>query len=311
MFLVQLGQDRGFDLPLFSDGVRSMVGPRRDARFNFRHHPIDRVPVDPGDGSDVFRTFQAPLNLERSDAEANEIRQNIEGGEILRTEQVAAMAEVNLLAVGEQFVGHAAGLRAFSAVGGAAAERFAGQTLAGIGHAERAVDKNFEGHGGRLRRLDRRDLFERVLPGEHDQTGSEFLGEGDAGRTRDRHLRRAVDGKIGREGADEPADAHVLNDGRIGTGGNDAAQIDLGLGEFVREGQRVERHVPAHAAAMEIRHELREVGDREVLGPHAGVEALQTEVNGVRTVLDRGLHAFPIAGRRQDLRAEQPRRWVG
>ncbi len=78
--------------------------------------------------------------------------------------------------------------------------------------------------------LDGRDFFERILPGEHDQAGAEFPRERHAGGARDRHLGRAMDGKIGRERADEPADAHVLNDGRVDTGGDDAAQIDLGLG---------------------------------------------------------------------------------
>jgi hypothetical protein len=88
--------------------------------------------------------FQPALDLERGDAGAHEVGQHVEAGEILRAEQVAAVAEVNLPAVGDEIVGQAAGLGAFAAVGGAAAERLAGEALAGIGHAERAVHENLQ-----------------------------------------------------------------------------------------------------------------------------------------------------------------------
>ena len=62
----------------------------------------------------------------------------------MRAEEVAAVAEGDLDAVGDQIVGEAAGLGAFAAVGGAAAEGFAGEALAGIGDAEGTVDENFQ-----------------------------------------------------------------------------------------------------------------------------------------------------------------------
>ena len=45
------------------------------------------------------------------------------------------VAERNLFAVGDQIVRHPARLRAFAAIGAASAERFAGETLAGVSDA--------------------------------------------------------------------------------------------------------------------------------------------------------------------------------
>ena len=83
------------------------------------------------------------------DAGADQIGQDVEAGEVLRAEQVAAVAEVDFLAVGDEVVGEAAGLGALAAVGGAAAEGFAGQALAGIRDAEGAVDEDLQRHGRR------------------------------------------------------------------------------------------------------------------------------------------------------------------
>ena len=45
-----------------------------------------------------------------------------------------------------------------------------------------------------------------------------------------------------------------------------------------------------------------QVGGGEVLRAHAGVEALEAEVDGVGAVLDGGAGTFPVAGRREDFR---------
>lgn len=54
-------------------------------------------------------------------------------------------AEVLNDTIDNDFVGHAAGLGAFAAVGGALAEGFGGKALTGVGDAKCAVHKNFEG----------------------------------------------------------------------------------------------------------------------------------------------------------------------
>ena len=279
-------------------------GPRSSRQF--RHHLVERLPVNARDAGDVFGRFEPALDLERGDAGAHEVGQHVEAGEILRAEQVAAVAERHLFAVGNEIVGQAAGLGAFAAVGGAAAERFAGEALAGVGDAERAVDEDLERQrhlGGGLGGVDLRDVGERIFAGEHDELRAELAGELHAGGAGDRHLRGAVDRKIRRERADQPADADVLHDGGVDAGGDDGAQVVLGVGgQFVGEDERVERHVAAHAAAVEKFHQRGQVGRREILRAHPGVEALEAEVDRVGAVLDGGAGAFPVAGGREQFR---------
>ena len=104
-----------------------------------------RLPVNPRDVGDVFRGFEPAFDFQRSDAGADQFRQNLQPGQILRAEQIFPVAERNRFAVGNQIVGHPAGLRTFAAIGRASAERFAGKALAGIGDTERAMDENFQG----------------------------------------------------------------------------------------------------------------------------------------------------------------------
>ena len=82
-------------------------------------------------------------------------------------------------------------------------------------------------------------------------------------------------------------------------GGDDGAEILFRLGHFVGENERVEGDVALDAAAMEEFHQLGQIGLGEIMGAHAGVEAFEAEVDGVRAVFDGGLGAIPIARRRE------------
>src|SRR5438309_1010868 len=105
---------------------------------------IERPAVNPCDVRDVLRGFESALNLERRYPSANQIGQHLQARQILRAEQVTLVAERNRFAVGNQIIGQATSLSAFAAIGGTAAKSFAGQTLAGISHAQRAVDEDFQ-----------------------------------------------------------------------------------------------------------------------------------------------------------------------
>ena len=65
--------------------------------------------------------------------------------------------------------------------------------------------------------------------------------------------------------------------------------------------QRVQGHVALHSAPMQQGHHLRKIGPIEVGGADARVMALETEIDGIGAVLDRGDQAGPISGRRQQL----------
>ena len=86
-----------------------------------------------------------PSIFERGHADAHQFRQDFQPGQVLRAEQVLPVAERDELAVGDQLVGHAAGLRAFAAIGRTSAQRLARQALAGVSDTERAVDEDLEG----------------------------------------------------------------------------------------------------------------------------------------------------------------------
>ena len=109
-----------------------------------------------------------------------------------------------------------------------------------------------------------------------------------------------MDREVGRDTTDQAADAGILDDGGVDAGRDDRAERARGLGELVREDQRIERHVALHAAAVQIGHELGQVGFFEVLGPDAGVEATDSEEHRVGAVLDRRADAVPFAGRGED-----------
>ncbi len=75
---------------------------------------------------------------------------------------------------------------ALAAVGAAAAEGFAGEALAGVGDAERAVDEDLDGHGGGVG--DFADLGEAQFAGEHDALDAELADEFDAPGFGEGHL---------------------------------------------------------------------------------------------------------------------------
>ena len=109
-----------------------------------------------------------------------------------------------------------------------------------------------------------------------------------------------MNGEIRREPAEEPADAHVLHDGRIDSRRDDGAQVLLRLRHLVLEDERVECDVAPHAAPVQELHQLRQIGLDEIVCAHPRIELLQAEVNRVRSVLHRRSRALPIPrGREQ------------
>jgi hypothetical protein len=316
-FLAEAGVDEGLvvDAPE-PPGVEAaterhlqFVGGRRSGRTRGGVRPaeaIQRGAVDAGDAGDVLGGLQAALDLERRDAGTDEFGEDLESGEVLGAEEVASVAEIEGLAVGDQFVRKPAGLGALAAVGGASAERFAGEALAGVGDAEGAVDEDFEGQGRSALAEgvpDSGDFGDGILAGEDHELAAQFAHELDPGRAGDRHLGRGVDGEVRGEPPDQAADADILHDGGVDAGGDDRAEVVFGLGKFGREDQRVESDVAPDTAAMEPGHQFRQVDLGEVVGSEPGVETGEPEIDRVGTVLDRGADAVPIARRGEEFGA--------
>ena len=154
---------------------------------------------------------------------------------------------------------------------------------------------------GQLRGLDGFDLLDRTFPGEDHEVAAQFAGKLHPSRAGDGHLGRDVDREIGRVLAYQPAHADILHDRGVHPGRNHRPHILLGVGHLVLEDQDVERDIALHAAPVEELHQPGQIRLGEVVGPHAGIELLQPEVDRVRAVLDRRPRAFPIPRRRQQL----------
>ena len=107
--------------------------------------------------------------------------------------------------------------------------------------------------------------------------------------------------EIGRALPDQPANARVLHNHRVHTGGNHGPEMFSGIGQFVLEDQRVEGDITAHAAPVKKVHQFGQVGRSEVVRPHPGVEFFEAEINRIGAILDRGAGAIPVAGRREQL----------
>ena len=185
-------------LQLVAGGLGIKGGEECGAR-HLRHHLVEGRAVDARDAGDVLGGLQAAFDLEGGHAGAHEVGQHIEAREVLGTEQITAVAQWDLFAVGDEVVGQPAGLGALAAVGGTAAERFAGEALAGVGDAKCAMDEHLERQrhlGGGLGGIDLCNIREGVFPGQHHELGAEIAGERHAGGACDGHLRGAVDGKI-------------------------------------------------------------------------------------------------------------------
>lgn len=174
---------------------------------------VDRLSIDARNARDVLRRLQPSLDLEARDAALDQRRHVVDGREILRREQILAIAEVLLLPVDEQVVRHAASLRTFAAIGASLPERLTREALPGVRDAKRAVHEDLERqHVGAAHLV---HLLQRPLASENDTAHAETSSETHAFSRRDRHLRRCVHLEPRRDLASETRETEVLNDDRI------------------------------------------------------------------------------------------------
>ena len=188
--------------------------------------------------------FSRPSILNGTHARGDQLGNQSIGRQILRAEQILLLAQVDVAAVANQLIGQSAGLRALAAVGTATAQRFAGQALTRIGHAQRAVDEHLQRH--RRAPGDCGDLVDRQLAGQHHALDPQLLGQADRLGTGHRHLRRGVNRQVGTDRANQPRQAQVLHQHGVDAGRGDAPHELLDLGQLAGKHQRVERHVGLH-----------------------------------------------------------------
>ena len=178
---------------------------------------------------------------------------------------------------------------------------FAGEALAGVGDAQRAVDKDFQRGGGAERGgLEALDFLDRKLAGEdgarqwHDGFDErQPLGRGEG------HLGGGVDFHVGRHRLGQPGEAEVLNDDGVHAGGGDHAQLGFRGRQLTGEHQRVHRQIPAQAVAVQVFHEFGQIRIDEIVSAQPRVEFGQAEVDRVGTGGHCRPRAIPVARRGQ------------
>jgi hypothetical protein len=144
------------------------------------------------DVGDILGRLESSFDFEAGDAGSYEVGYEGVRGQVLRAQQIFYVAEIDVFAVADQVIWQAAGLGALAAVRAAATERFAREALAGIGYAQRAVDKRFEFDCGLT--ADRLDFGDREFAGEDHALDAEFRCGTDAFAASECHLRRGVYG---------------------------------------------------------------------------------------------------------------------
>jgi hypothetical protein len=261
----------------------------------FGQSPVDGLAVDRGDGGDVVGRFEASLDLERAEAESDQFGDLVDRRQVLWGKKIRAVAEVAWLAIDLQRVWKSAGLGAFAPVGAATAEDLAGEALAGVGDAKCSMNKDLQGKavgvvgGGELGQFPKGEF-----PGEDGKVEPLASGKGDAFGRGEGHLGGGVEFDLRADGLGEADKAEVLNDERVDLGSGGKAKKPFHLGELRGEDQNVHREVASSAPGVEVVHDRREILFGEVLGPEAGVEGGEAEVDRICPCRHGRLEAVPI-----------------
>ena len=175
------------------------------------------------------------------------------------------------------------------------------------------MNEDFKGHGqmpGLQLPLQALKIRQRELSGQNDPFTAQCGRLRHTSSTRDRHLRGAMQRKIRHQGSSQTTKTHVLNDQRIHSGGLRRKQQRSSSFQLIAEHEHVEGEETPHLALMQPGHHLPQFFDAEVLSPLAGIESIDTEINGIGTVGDCGLEAVPVTGWGEQLRNGQGRREV-
>ncbi len=122
--------------------ARSSSSRRGSANARAAELRVDRLAVGLRGRGDVRPALQPPFDLERDHARVDERVDQVERRQVLRTEQVRAVAEFALLAVHDHLVGQAARLGALPAVRAAAAERLAREALPAVRDTQSPVNEH-------------------------------------------------------------------------------------------------------------------------------------------------------------------------
>ncbi len=282
--------------------VAELVGRQRERLAG--QSRVDRFAVGPRRGGDIVRTFEPAFDLEADDAGVDQVADEFVARQVLRAEQIGPIAKFADLAIRDQFVWQSARLGTLPAVGTAAAERFAGETLTGVSDAKCPVNEHLDRHARSRRHL--AHIGNGQFASQDDAANIEMLaGPLDAPRLGERHLRGCVNVQTGGHSRNEPGQPQVLNDDRIGPGLGDQPNILGDFGKFITEDERVERDEALNVACVQKLEDVRQFFRREVGSPMASIESGEPKVNRIRAVRTSGAESVPVARGGEEVRLKR------
>ncbi len=275
----------------------------RDAQREASAGFVDGLAIGARGERDVLGVLVTAFDFQRGDADVHDLGNLFERVQVAGREQVTRIVERAHVAVDHQLVRQAAGLRALASVRAAASPGFGRKALAGVGHAQRAVDEDFE--SAVSLGADLADFGEREFSGEDYARDAEVARHADSFGAGDAHLRAAVDFEIRGDFTGQLHDSEILHDDSVSARFGDGRQALGGGGEFGIEDQRVVGDVAADAMAVGrcgawLSWEA--LGEREADFRARG-EVGQAEVDGVRARVHGGVELRPVADGAQDFGA--------
>ena len=240
-------------------------------------HLVHRLAVDGGDGGHVFRPLHPAFQFQGDHAHLLQFPQIGDQAVVLQAQGVF------FLPVGVA-VALAAGLGAAPTVAGAAADHGGHVALAGIAHAQRAMDENFN-FNGRVG-ADIADLLPAQLPAENNPLYAHGGAQQHAGQRMDGHLGTAVDGNAGGNLTAQLHHAQVLHDKGVNIILRGIANQLRRLGHLPVGDQGIEGQVNLHAPDMAVFNGLHQRLGSEVFCALPRVECAAAQIHGVSAVLN-------------------------
>jgi len=246
---------------------------------------VEHVAVGRDDGAHVLGALHAALDLEGVHSRLHELRHAVDELEVVGREVVAVRPLGRVEA--------AAGLGAEAAVGALSPEVAREEAEARGAHAEGPVDEDLELEVGGLGDL--ANLLEGELAGEDGAVEAVAREEvGPPGRG-DVHLRGAVEPELGKVLLDDVHEAEVLDDEAVGPHPVQVLEeLVHAVGLALLE-DRVDGYVDLLRVLAAVLDGGLELAEGEVRAPHAGIEALQAEIDGVGALAYGGVEGLGVA----------------
>ena len=188
------------------------VGKAAAAEGGLQHLPllgggaaalVQQPAVNGGDHSHILRPLHAALDLQTGHAHILQLPQVAGEIGVLQAQRVAAPAGA------VHPVGQAAGLGAGAPVAAALADEGAHGALAGVAHAQGAVDEHF--HLRAAAGADPGDVLPAQLPGQHHPLQTQFPGPAGAAQGEKAHLGAGVERQVRHDGPGQGQQAPVLH----------------------------------------------------------------------------------------------------